>query len=153
MSSQVPQPTLGSGLGLHCPYRRGIYLSTLPAQPIVDENGQQGAHWVSEHHRQPHAQARRLFTHLSCRLHSISILHQNATFAGGSCSSWISHFQLSYFLHQNVTFVFAESKCSCICQAVHFIFLLSRGSPIRVSPNGGRPFLGAEKVVVVILAA
>ena len=27
------------------------------------------------------------------------------------------------------------------------------GSPIRVSPNGGRPFLGAEKVVVVILAA
>ena len=41
-------------------------------------------------------------------------------------------FQLSDFLRQNATFVFAENKCKCICQAVHFIFLLCRGSPIRV---------------------
>ena len=62
-------------------------------------------------------------------------------------------FQLSDFLRQNATFVFAENKCKCICQAVHFIFLLCRGSPIRVSPNGGRPFSGAQKVVVFTLAA
>ena len=61
MSSQVPQPTLGSGLGLHCPYRRGIFLSTLPARPIWTAHGQGGAYWIAPHLRKPHAQARLFF--------------------------------------------------------------------------------------------
>ena len=64
MCSQVPQPTLGSGLGLHCPYRRGIFLSTLPARPIWTAHGQGGAHWIGPHHTKPHAQAQLFFQSL-----------------------------------------------------------------------------------------
>ena len=62
--SQVPQPTLRSGLGLHCPYRRGIFLSTLPARPIWTAHGQGGAHWIGPHHTKPHAQAQLFFQSL-----------------------------------------------------------------------------------------
>ena len=64
MPSQVTQPTLGSGLGLHCPYRRGIFLSTPPARPIWTAHGQGGAHWIGPHHTKPHAQAQLFFQSL-----------------------------------------------------------------------------------------
>ena len=51
----------GSELGLHCPYRRGIFLSTLPARPIWTAHGQGGAYWIAPHLRKPHAQARLFF--------------------------------------------------------------------------------------------
>ena len=59
-------------------------------------------------------------------------------------------FQLSDFLRQNATFVFAENKCKCICQAVHFIFLLCRGQSkwgqtIFGSSKSGRFHLGCIK--------
>ena len=49
----------GSELDLHYPYRQGNFLSAFPAQPIVDENGQWGAYWISQHPRKPHAQSQR----------------------------------------------------------------------------------------------
>ena len=151
--SQVPQPTLGSGLGLHCPYRRGIFLSTLPARPIWTAHGQGGAYWIAPHLRKPHAQAR-LFslTDLAVCTPFLSSARMQLLLETGIAVGFLI-FQLSDFLRQNATFVFAENKCKCICQAVHFIFLLCRGSPIRVSANGGRPFSGAQKVVVFTLAA
>ena len=97
----------GSELGLHYPYRRGIFLSTLPARPIWTAHGQGGAYWIAPHLRKPHAQARLFFTHWSCRLHSIFILRQNATFAGGRYCSWISHFP---------AFRFPPPECNfCVC--------------------------------------
>ena len=99
----------GSELGLHYPYRRGIFLSTLPARPIWTAHGQGGAYWIAPHLRKPHAQARLFFTHWSCRLHSIFILRQNATFAGGRYCSWISHFPAFRFLTGS-NFVFSAQR-------------------------------------------
>ena len=45
----------GSELGLHYPYRRGIFLLGPTTQPIVDENGQWGAYWIRPHLLEPHA--------------------------------------------------------------------------------------------------
>ena len=45
----------GSELGLHYPYRRGIFLLGPTTQPIVDENGQLGAYWIRPHLLEPHA--------------------------------------------------------------------------------------------------
>ena len=49
------------------------------------------------------------FTHWSCRLHSIFILRQNATFAGGRYCSWISHFPAFRFLTGS-SFVFSAQR-------------------------------------------
>ena len=94
----------GSELGLHCPYRRGIFLSTLAARPIWTRHGRKGAHWVSQHHRKPHAQS---------QLFSLAGLAPSSRFLS-SChlqlllEAFTSHgfpiFQQLYFLLSFATF-------------------------------------------------
>ena len=105
---RFPNPlALGSGLGLHYPYRRGIFLSPLPALTIGPEHSWQGAYWISRCLSLPHDQSQLDFTHWSRRQHSISILHQFATFAGAICFRCISHFQLPYFFRLPFCICFA----------------------------------------------
>ena len=90
----------GSELGVHYPYRRGIFLFTLPALTIEPEHSWQGAYWIPTCLSWPHDQSQLDFTHWSRRQHSISILHQFATSV----------------LHQSATF--AVSRFDCISQFV-----------------------------------
>ena len=87
----------GSELGLHCPYRRGIFLSTLAARPICTGHGRKGAHWVSQHLRKPHDQS---------QLFSLTGLASSSRFLSSThlqllLEPFISHgfliFQLLYF--------------------------------------------------------
>ena len=61
-----------------------------------------------------------LFIHLSCCQHSISILLQIATFAGGIYFTWISHFQLSDFSQAVIVSddTGVQSKCISVSAVV-----------------------------------
>ena len=107
LPSQVPHLTFGSELGVHYPYRWGIFLFILPALTIEPEHSWQGAYWISSCLSLPRGQSQLDFTHWSRRQTSISILLQFATFAGAICFRCISHFQLPYFFRLPFCICFA----------------------------------------------
>ena len=98
--SQVPQPTLRCGLGLQYPYRRGIFLCSPVALPILAEHGQMDAYWVPEHLRKLQPQS---------HFCSLTGLGSSTPFLSSASLqllpetdislllSWICHFQLSVF--------------------------------------------------------
>ena len=99
-ASQVPQPTLRCGLGLQYPYRRGIFLCSPVALPILAEHGQMDAYWVREHLRKLQPQS---------HFCSLTGLGSSTPFLSSASLqllpetdvslllSWICHFQLSVF--------------------------------------------------------
>ena len=102
----------GSELGLQYPYRRGIFLCSPVALPILAEHGQMDAYWVREHLRKLQPQS---------HFCSLTGLGSSTPFLSSASLqllpetdislllSWICHFQLSVFLTGS-TFAFVSSK-------------------------------------------
>ena len=90
----------GSELGLQYPYRRGIFLCSPVALPILAEHGQMDAYWVREHLRKLQPQS---------HFCSLTGLGSSTPFLSSASLqllpetdislllSWICHFQLSVF--------------------------------------------------------
>ena len=102
----------GSELGLQYLYRRGIFLCSPVALPILAEHGQMDAYWVREHLRKLQPQS---------HFCSLTGLGSSTPFLSSASLqllletdislllSWICHFQLSVFLTGS-TFAFVSSE-------------------------------------------
>ena len=102
----------GSELGLQYPYRRGIFLCSPVALPILAEHGQMDAYWVPEHLRKLQPQS---------HFCSLTGLGSSTPFLSSASLqllpetdvslllSWICHFQVSVFLTGS-TFAYDSSE-------------------------------------------
>ena len=106
--SQVPQPTLGSGLGLHYPYRRGIFLSTLPARPIWTAHSPWGAHWIRRYLTEPHTES---------QLFSLTCFAGSSRFLSSSSLPLLLELDFSHGF-PIFSFCISPRQVSCISSAV-----------------------------------